>query len=75
MAMATIYSSKPAFPTGETTTLGLTTREYFAAHAMAGLLTRELGTAYSRKPATLAKLAVESADALLRELYPPPSSS
>lgn len=68
---------KPAFPSDNHTEYGLTKREYFAVMALQGLrasgIKRESHTAgrtyyYVESSHTVAKMALEDADALLKEL-------
>ena len=49
---------------------GLTKREYFAAMALQGYLASYAGGGSSPKSNNVAKMSVEYADALLKELYP-----
>jgi len=66
MSYDEVFPDNPAFPSPDgfgTNFPGLTKREYFAAIALQGLLTKGTGT-----PEDYAACAVDAADALIAEL-------
>lgn len=61
-----ITPTSPAFPHSDAPAPGLSKREYFAAAALQGMLASD--RAFIGRPAELAEIAVELADALISDL-------